>query len=159
MFTIQPMDLESVRREVERFAERIPDVWRFLNETSSGQVETGHPFVQLSHHEIEEADVDAVLGYASITQANKPIGLPLTFETVSVGESKRDEILLYALDQLEKHIQAADTSTAAAYDDAGSLDEYLRATPDAAPRQYLVAGVIACIRFCRQHKHALSIRW
>lgn len=123
MLTIQPIALESVRREIERVAQQIPDVWRFLNKMSSGRVDSGHSFVQLSHHEIEGDDVDAVLGYARITQANKPIGLPLTFEAVSVGESKRDEILLYALDQLENHIQDTDTSTVAAYDAAGSLGQ------------------------------------
>src|SRR5215472_15420966 len=61
------------------------------------------PFVELSYQEIPDADIEQVLGYAGITKANAPIGLPCEFEPRKCGR----EYLLFPLARLDSHIRKA----------------------------------------------------
>ena len=111
------------------------------------------PFVQLSHQEIPEDDVEEVLGYAGITKANSPVGLPCDFEPERVGQ-----YLLFPLAQLEDHLRQTQGELIAEYERHGSLEEFLDSR-DMPARDYLVAGLLDCINWCRKHRAALIIRW
>lgn len=111
------------------------------------------PFVQLSHQEIPEDDVGAVLGYAGITKANSPIGLPCDFEPERVGH-----YLLFPLAQLEDHLRQTQGELISEYQRHGSLAEFLESR-DMSARDYLVVGLLDCINWCRRHRAALIIRW
>ena len=112
------------------------------------------PFVQLSHQEIPEDDVEAVLGYAGITAANAPIGLPGDFEPRKVGRN----CLLFPLSGLEAHLRRTDAGVIAEYERHRSIEEFL-GSRDMPARDYLVAGLLECIKWCCKHRAALTIRW
>jgi len=112
------------------------------------------PFVELSHQEIPGDDVEAVLGYAGITVANTPIGLPCDFEPRKVGR----DCLLFPLSGLEAHLRSTDAGVIAEYERHRSIEEFLESR-DTSARDYLVAGLLECIKWCRKHRAALTIRW
>lgn len=111
------------------------------------------PFVQLSHQDIPEDDVEAVLGYAGITKAHAPVGLPCDFEPESVGQ-----YFLFPLAKLEDHLRQTQGELIAEYERQGSLDEFLESR-DMPARDYLVAGLLDCINWCRKYRAALIICW
>jgi hypothetical protein len=111
------------------------------------------PFVQLSHSEIPEDDLETVLGYGGITKANAPVGLPCDFEPERVGQ-----YLLFPLAQLEGHLRQTHGELISEYERHGSLDELLESR-DLPARDYLVAGLLDCINWCFKHRAALIIRW
>ena len=112
------------------------------------------PFVQLSHQEIPSEDVEAVLGYAGITAANAPVGLPCEFEPRKMGES----CLLFPLPQLETHLRNTQSTVIAEYERHSSFEQFL-ASRDMPARDYLAAGLLECIKWCYKHRAALTIRW
>ena len=115
---------------------------------------TQRPFMQLSHQEIPENDVEAVLGYAGISAANAPIGLPGDFEPRKVGR----DCLLFPLSGLEAHLRRTDAGVIAEYERHHRIEEFLKSR-DMSARDCLVAGLLECIKWCRKHQAALTIRW
>lgn len=111
------------------------------------------PVVQLSHQDISADDVESILGYAGITKANAPVGLPCDFEPERVGQ-----YLLFPLSQLEDHLRRTQGALIAEYERHGSLDGFLEAR-DMPARDYLVAGLWDCINWCRKYRAALVFRW
>jgi hypothetical protein len=112
------------------------------------------PSVQLSHQEIPGNDVEAVLGYAGITAANAPVGLPGDFEPRKIGR----DYLLFPLSGLEAHLRKTQSEVIAEYERHSSFEQFL-ASRDMPARDYLVAGLLECIKWCREHRAALTIRW
>jgi hypothetical protein len=112
------------------------------------------PFVELSHQEIPEVDVEAVLGYAGITKANAPVGLPGDFEPRTVARN----CLLFPLSGLEAHLRRTDAGVIAEYERHSTIEQFLESR-DMSARDYLVAGLLECIKWCRKHRAALTIRW
>lgn len=112
------------------------------------------PFVQLSHQDIPEEDVEAVLGYAGITTANSPVGLPGDFEPRKAG---RDG-LLFPLSGLEAHLRRTNAAVIGEYERCHNIQEFLESR-DIPARDYMVASLIECIKWCSQHRAALMIRW
>ena len=111
------------------------------------------PFVQLSHHEIPENDVEAVLGFAGITTADTPTGLPGDFEPRKVGDC-----LFFPLSGLEAHLRKTDAGVIAEYERHRTIEEFLESR-DVSARDYLVSGCLECIKWCCKHQAALTIRW
>jgi hypothetical protein len=112
------------------------------------------PFVQLSHQEIPEEDVERVLGYAGITAANAPVGIPCDFEPRKLGR----DYLLFPLPRLEAHLRSIQPNVITEYERYSSLDQFLESR-DMEARDYLVAGLLECIKWCCKHRAALTIRW
>lgn len=110
--------------------------------------------MQLSHQEIPEDDVEGVLGYAGITAANAPVGLPCDFEPRKVGR----DCLLFPLTRLEAHLRNTQSEVIKEYEHHGSFEQFLESR-DMPARDYLVAGLLECIKWCCKHRAALTIRW
>ena len=117
--------------------------------------ESAHrPSVQLSHQEIPAEDVERILGYAGITTANVPVGLPCDFEPRRLGQ----DYLLFPLVQLEEHLRRAQPEVIAEYEGHATFEKFLESR-DMLARDYLVAGLLECIKWCFKHRAALTIRW
>jgi hypothetical protein len=112
------------------------------------------PFVELSYQEIPEEDIEQVLGYAGITKANAPIGLPCEFEPRKCGRG----YLLFPLAQLDAHIRKMEPGVAAEYERHESIVQFLESR-NVLARDYLTAGLLECIKWCSRHRAALTIRW
>jgi hypothetical protein len=112
------------------------------------------PFIQLSHQEIPEEDVEQVLGYAGITAANAPVGLPCDFEPRRVG----GHYLLFPLPRLEAHLRRTQPEAVAEFERHASFEQFLEAR-DMPARDYLVGGLLESIKWCSKHRAALTIRW
>lgn len=112
------------------------------------------PSVQLSHAEIPEEDVEAILDYAGITVANAPVGLPCDFEPRKSGR----DCLFFPLSGLESHLRRTQPEVIAEYERHSSFEQFL-GSRDMLAREYLVAGLIECIKWCYQQRAALTIRW
>lgn len=113
------------------------------------------PCLQLAYDEIEGAEIDTLLGYAGIPQANSPLGLPGTFAPTTTSGGW----LLFPLDDLAAHLRSAAPDVAAAYEHAGSVEAYEATAEEFGAREYLVAGTLETLRFCTEHGLALHIRW
>ena len=112
------------------------------------------PFVELSHQEIPGEDVETVLGYAGITTANAPVGLPCDFEPRKLGQ----DYLLFSLPRLEAHLRKTQPAVIEEYERCTSFEQFLDSR-DMDAREYLVAGLLECIKWCRKNRAALTIRW
>ena len=112
------------------------------------------PFVQLAHSEIANDEADRIFAYAGIFRANAPIGIPGTFEPQFIGSS----FLIFSLDGLEEHLRTVATETIAEYERATSFQAFLDSM-DASAADYLIAGLMDCLHWCREHRAALAIRW
>lgn len=105
------------------------------------------PFVELSHQEIPKEDVEAVLGYAGMTKANAPVGLPGDFERRLVAR----DCLLLPLSGLEAHFRRTDAAVIAEYERHSTIEQFLGAR-DMSGRDYLVAGLLECIKWRCKHR-------
>lgn len=112
------------------------------------------PFVQLSHQAIPTEDVEQVLGYAGITTANAPVGLPCDFEPRKLGRN----YLLFALPRLEAHLRNTQQDIIAEYERHASFEQLLESR-DMTAHDYLVAGLLECIKWCSKHRAGLMIQW
>jgi hypothetical protein len=112
------------------------------------------PFVQLAHSEIGQQDLKSALGYANIDQANAPVGLPIAMEPLAIGKS----LLLFSLDDLEKHLRERFESVLSEAQRAGGFPAFLDSR-DVEAVEYLVVGLVECIRWCKDRHAALQIRW
>jgi hypothetical protein len=112
------------------------------------------PFVELSYQEIPEEDIEQILGYAGITEANRAIGLPCDFEPRAYGR----DYLLYPLRRLDAHVRKVQPAVVAEYESHPSVVQFLESR-DILAREYLIAGLLECIKWCQRHRAALTIRW
>ena len=111
-------------------------------------------FVQLAHAEIDQQDLESALGYAGIDQANAPVGLPMAMEPLAIGKS----LLLFSLDDLEKHLRERFEKVLAEAQRAGGFPAFLESR-DVEAVEYLVVGLVECIQWCKDRNAALQIRW
>lgn len=112
------------------------------------------PFLQLSYQEISTEDIEMVLGYAGITAANAPVGLPADFELFQTD----GDCLLFPLSGLEAHLRTSQPELIGEYEIHDSFEQFLESR-DIAAREYLITGVIECINWCRKNQAALTIQW
>ena len=112
------------------------------------------PSVQLAHSEIADGEIERALGYGGITKANGPIGIPVPTAPPLVGR----DFLIFSLQDLETHLRQTARVTVADYERAGNLRAFVESR-ELTAFEYLVAGLVECIRWCVAHHAALSIRW
>lgn len=156
MFEISPTPISECRAHLEpllRGHDALRDqlLLAAMNKASGGP----RPFLQLAADELAGEDVDAILGYAGIPSANAPIGLPVAFKPFSDAD-----VLLFPLEGLDKHLRQVASDIVQAVEQAGSMDAFAKQQGDEmGAREYLVGGLLECIRFCRSRGEALVIRW
>jgi hypothetical protein len=112
------------------------------------------PFVQLAHSEIGQQELKSALGFANIDQANAPIGLPIVMEPLAIGKS----LLLFSLDDLEKHLRERFEPVLSEAQRAGGFPAFLDSR-DVEAVEYLAVGLVECIRWCKDRNAVLQIRW
>src|SRR5437762_780479 len=69
------------------------------------------PTVQLAHSDISDDEVERALGYAGISKANGPIGVPVAIAPRAVGP----DFLIFSLPELEAHLRQTAPETIADY--------------------------------------------
>ena len=151
MFTIVPYGQNEF---LVSSANEVADVWGAIVPDEQLCESSQRPFVQLSHQEISEEDVELVLGYAGITMANAPVGFPCDFEPRKLGR----DYLIFPLPRLETHLRKTQPEVIAEYERHNSLEQFLESR-DMEARDYLVAGLLECIKWCYKYRAALTIRW
>lgn len=151
MFTIIPYERGQLPNEI---GIETSALWESLVPDTQLCDLAKRPFLQFSHEEIPEEDVEVVLGYAGITKANAPVGLPCNFEPQWSGR----DCLLFPLSELENHLHRTQPALVAEYEGHRSLDQFLESREIPA-REYLVVGLLECIKWCFKHRAALTIRW
>jgi len=154
MFTIAPSSIHAVRAQLGASASACEHLLGQLPDIEATCTRIPCPIVQLSRDEISLNDVDTLLGYAGIASANAPIGLPLTFAPLNLAPA----FLLFPLAGLYAHLAAVAKPTVSDYEQSGTLDSFLESR-DRSGAEYLVAGVVDCIRWCLERNQALCIRW
>ena len=112
------------------------------------------PFVQLAHSEIDQHDLKSALGYAHIAEANSPVGLPISMEPLAIGQS----LLFFSLDDFDKHLRERFDAVLSEAQRAGGFSAFLESR-DVEAVEYLVVGLVECIRWCKDRNAALQIRW
>ena len=154
MLTIIPKGRDEILREVDDFNSTLRPLIESL--VLDGQLPPAgeRPFVQLAHSEIDQQDLERALGYAGIDQANAPIGLPIAMEPLAIGKS----LLLFSLDDLEKHLRAQFDEVLSEAERAGGFPAFLESR-DIEAGEYLVVGLVECIHWCKDRRAALQIRW
>jgi hypothetical protein len=114
------------------------------------------PFVQLAYDDIDPAFLDLALGYADIAKTGGAVGLDGSFSPVRQGL----EFVVFPLSGFEKHLEQNLETMVSALRAQGEPTRFLTAHhqyPSA--EELLVAGLLACILFARQHHQALCVRW
>jgi len=155
MFEIFPEPLELLEERIESYAAEMSQIWPKAKEAEIMDLKK-KPFVQLSSEDLAAEDVEQILGYAGIPKSNGPIGLPIDIEPKQLGA----DILIFPVKGLEAYLREKEPDIIQSLEAAGSMDAFAEKLGDKmTARQYLVGGVIECIRFCNKYGEALVIHW
>lgn len=161
MFEIVTCTQSELRLKLGSFSEQLPAECReqLSSHDPCGAQKDG-PFVQLAYDEIDNQEIDRLLGYAEIPSANAPIGLNGDFAPVRLGTDPRTQILVFSLSRLEEHLNTQEPGVVQSIRQLGSMDAFVAQRGDAmTATEYLTSGVLACIEFCKKNKQALVITW
>ena len=160
MFEITTATVAEIAPHLNGYGANYPFIRETLRARSVDAPPSERPFVQLDDSELPGDVADRILGYADIPRANRPVGIDYTGEPVVVGGDASMQILLYSLAGLESHIRASVPDIAKAYDASGGMNAFVELRGDSlTAEEYLVGGTLDCIRYCRQMRHVLVIRW
>jgi hypothetical protein len=156
MIDIEPNPYASVRRQLEAGGVQLPPeiLNQLLQESLVVPEQVRVPSIQLSYDEIPEAELDEILGYQAISKAFAPIGLP--FELTPVRHSS---FLVFPLRGLSGDLERVAPQTVSEVLRLGSMDAFIVQREEISAREYLVGGLIECVRFCERFRHGLVIRW
>jgi hypothetical protein len=134
----------------------------FHDQLQSDSVVDDHepPFVELSYSEIPDSELEPILGYSGILNANCPIGVDCDGSPELVGVSPEKKFLLFPIRELEAEIRRNASDIATRYDQLGGMNGLCdELGDDMSAREYLVGGLLDCIKYCKERKFALVIRW
>lgn len=161
MFEIAPCTQSDLHLKLGSFSAQLPAECREqLSSSDSCGDQMDGPFVQLAYDEIDNQEIDRLLGYAEIPSANAPIGLNGDFAPVRLGTDPRSEILVFSLSRLEEHLNRQEPGVVQSIRRFGSMDAFVAQRGDAmTATEYLAGGVLACIEFCKKNNQALMITW
>jgi len=163
MLGIIPRSLSALRIQLGASLEQVPAECRDQLSTLSpvtSNVAEHVPSLQLSYDEIPATELDRLLGHAGISSSNAPVGLDADFLPRTVGADPRTQFLFFPLVGLEKHLTAEEPHIANLFRAADSMDAFVKQRGNAISAvEYLTAGLLTCIQFCRTSKHALIITW
>jgi hypothetical protein len=106
-----------------------------------GQPPAERPFLQVDYEEIEGREIDRVLGYASISSTNAPLGVPRNFEIIVDGSDS----VIFPIAGLR-----------------ASLQHYLNENASSAPHgssKDFAAAVDEIAAYCEVNDLLLVFRW
>jgi len=154
MFTIIPNGQTTLLQQFGALSGEVTSLLSSVVPDSQLPSASDRPSVQLAHSEITDEDVNRVLGYAGIIKANAPVGISGPTEPRALGR----DFLIFSLSGLEAHLREVASDTITECDRAGGFHAFVESR-EVSAFEYLVAGLIECIRWCEVHRAALSIRW
>ena len=161
MFEVQAVTLAALRMRLGTELENVPiDIRRQLTSSDDASTLAYGPFLQLSYDEIDTQEIDRLLGYADISNTNTPIGLDGDFHPRIIGTNAETHVLLFPLQELEEHLTKCEPATIRMLKDLGSMDAFVNERGEEMTAvEYLAAGIVACILFCKKNNQALTISW
>jgi hypothetical protein len=160
MFTVTTISAAEIRSELSPFESQLGALWERINSLGGIEPEERRPFIQLSAHDILEEEEEEIFDCAGIPMAAAPIGLPLEIQPLLLGEDPRQQILLFPLDMFYSHLRRVAPNVVAAYEEAASLQAFLDGrSNEVTAKEYLCAGLVDCIQYCKREGEALTIRW
>jgi hypothetical protein len=154
MITIIPSGQTTLRNQFGELSEEVASLFASVVPDAQLPPASERPSVQLAHSEIADDDVERALGYAGISKANAPVGIPAMTEPRTVGR----DFLIFSLHALEAHLRETAPDTITACERAGGFRAFAESR-EISGFEYLVAGLIECIRWCETHRAALNMRW
>lgn len=160
MIRINPIPHSLIVETLGELIQQLPDSYRNQLQLPSNLDEDQTPFVELSYDEISDEELNKILNYSGITNANGPIGIDCHGEPVFVGESPDVRFLFYPLNELESYIRRNQPEVVQKYDQLGGMNELVvDLGDDLNASEYLTGGLLECVRYCRQNQCGLSIQW
>lgn len=118
------------------------------------------PFVELAYSEISDSELEPILGYSGILNANAPIGIDCDGIPKLIAASPENKFLLFPIRELEAEIRRNASDIATRYDQLGGMTGLCDELGDEmSAREYLVGGLLDCVKYCKERRFALVIRW
>jgi hypothetical protein len=154
MFTIIPNGQTTLLQQFGALSSEVASLLASVVPDSQLPPASDRPSVQLPHSEITDDDMERALGYAGIIKANAPVGIPAATEPRAVGR----DFLIFSMSGLETHLREVASDTITEYERAGGFHAFVESR-EVSAFEYLVSGLVECIRWCEMHRAALSIRW
>lgn len=161
-FTVRPVALKTVIDEIGEFKAGVPP--ELLSAMTCLREEAlerpSRLFVQVGYEEMAQPDIDRIFGYAGISRANRPIGVPVgEFHPVEVA-GQGGPILLFPIDGLLRHLVHVAPGIMTRFEESGSMDALAELSGESmSAEEYLVGGLAELTRFCIAGHHALGVRW
>jgi len=135
-------------------------IWNEIVSHGIGAIPDRRPFVQIGYDEIPGEELDRLLGFSGIVQANEPIGLPCEFDAFTWQTTSGSDVLLFPLNGLRSHFRMVVPEVYWEFETSRSMDSFAKIRGDAmTPTEYLVGGSIECISFCERNRLGLAFRW
>jgi hypothetical protein len=160
MILINPLPHSAIVQTLGELIHQLPDPYRNQLHRPSDFVEQSAPFVELAYHEITDEELEKILNYSGITEANGPIGIDCRGASIFVGDSPDSRFLFYPLNELESYIRRNQPEIVHKYDQLGGMDELVDALgEEMSASEYLTGGLLDCLRYCKEKQCGLSIRW
>ena len=157
MIDITTHSLADVERQLRSVLS--PDQFLCVGQLLDGDHEPppgNRPFVQLAYGDIDPAFLDLALGYADIANTGGAVGLDGSFCPIR----QKLDLVVFPLSELEKHLEQNLETMVSALRAQGEPTRFLTALHQySSAEELLVAGLLACILFARQHHQALCVRW
>lgn len=160
MIVIEAITHQVVAKIIDTFIDSVPSVFREAMDLPSNEPTRSVPFVELAYDEISAEELDRVFSYADIAKTNSPIGIDCNGTPVLLGGEAENNFLLFSIDELETAIRRDFDEISSSYQRVGSMDALVGELGDSMTAiEYLVAGVLDCIRFCKEFGYSIAIKW
>ena len=160
MLEIYPISYVSLKNDVRGLESKYQSIWDEIVNRGGEITPNKSLFLQVGYNEIAGEELDRILGYRGIAQANKPIGLPCEFDAFSWARSTGSETLLFPLSGLYSHFREVAPVIFNEFGTYGSMDAYVDFKGDEMTAvEYLVAGSLECIAFCNRNRFGLALHW
>jgi hypothetical protein len=160
MIVIEAITHQVVAKVIATFIDSVPTVFREAIDLPSKEPARSVPFVELAYDEISVDELDRVFSYADIARMNSPIGIDCISSPFLLGGEAKNNFQLFSIDELELAIRRDFEEISSFYQRIGSMDALVVELGDSMTAiEYLVAGVLDCIRFCKEFGYSIAIKW
>jgi hypothetical protein len=158
MFTIIPKSFEDVEKQLLQAFGQVPLIWGAIKAQSNLENTETVPFIQLSRDEVSQDEVERVFSHLGIANVNITLGLPIS--TIEFSCYQENGVLFYCLDGLETDLINLNADLISKYRASTSFDNFLDEYEDSLTAcDYLIAGTLNLISYCKINQFVLTIRW